>query len=51
MGKPYVCPVCGGNGYVGNGFYSSINDVYTSNTTAFETCRTCSGRGIVWSSD
>ena len=39
------CPVCGGKGMVGVGFYSQINS--TANTCE-ETCRSCGGTGIVW---
>ena len=44
---PFICPVCGGRGKVGIGFYEKVS------TTAAEevTCRTCQGQGIVWRPD
>jgi len=39
------CPVCGGRGTVGPGFYSEISS--TANTCE-ETCRACNGRGVLW---
>ena len=49
MSKPYRCPVCGGTGLVPNGFYRSLIGKSDSTSTAPETCRSCSGCGIVWS--
>jgi hypothetical protein len=45
---PYCCPVCGGNGMVAGGFYNQIGGVWSTGGTATETCRACSGTGIVW---
>lgn len=45
---PHCCPVCGGNGQVPNGFYNQTGGKWASSSTAPETCRTCSGSGIVW---
>lgn len=44
------CPVCGGSGFVDNPFYISTNNIgnKSSNSTAFVTCRTCQGTGIVF---
>lgn len=47
--KPHRCPVCGGNGKVDNGFYNQTTGNWASTSTAFETCRSCGGTGIVWS--
>jgi len=41
--KPFKCPVCEGKGEVYKGFY-------TNNYTDSEVmCRSCIGKGIVWS--
>lgn len=45
---PHTCPICGGNGIVPNGFYSSLNETYTVISTAPEKCKSCNGTGIVW---
>lgn len=46
--KPYCCPVCGGRGTVPNGFYD-VGYPYGSGTSALpETCRSCTGTGVVW---
>jgi len=40
---PHVCPVCSGRGNVPSGFY------YGGTTTnAFEECRACNGKGVLW---
>jgi len=44
---PVVCPVCGGNGLVTQGFYNQTSGQWSTSTTAPETCRTCGGTGIV----
>jgi hypothetical protein len=41
--RPFVCPVCGGTGDVAAGFYRE-DSTQTS-------CRSCSGTGVVWSTD
>lgn len=46
--NPYVCPVCGGNGLVNQGFYNQTSGQWGASTTLPETCRTCGGTGIVW---
>jgi hypothetical protein len=46
--SPYKCPVCGGNGLVPNGFYSQTGGKWWSTSTTPETCKSCSGTGIVW---
>jgi len=46
--NPYVCPVCGGNGLVNQGFYNQTSGQWSTSTTLPETCRTCGGTGIVW---
>lgn len=46
--KPYCCPVCLGRGHVGNSFYKSTGDSWTSSSTEFETCKSCDGSGVVW---
>lgn len=45
---PHKCPVCGGNGIVPNGFYSTVTGYITSSSVTPEMCRTCNGTGIVW---
>ena len=45
---PHRCPVCDGRGLLSAGFYSQ--GASTSDTTAWEACRSCSGGGIVWAS-
>lgn len=40
MNQPYKCPVCKGKGGMPSGFYGTAPGA--------ETCRTCSGAGIVW---
>lgn len=45
---PYRCPVCGGNGLVQSGFYSSATGYWTSSSASTtETCRSCFGKGYV----
>ena len=39
----YVCPVCNGRGFVDAGFYDGA-----SATLQTTTCRSCSGKGIVF---
>ena len=46
--RPYVCPVCGGNGLVAQGFYAQTSGQWTSTSTAPITCRSCQGTGVVW---
>ena len=47
------CPVCGGNGLVPNGFYSTTSQyeegslTWVSYSTEPETCRPCAGKGYV----
>lgn len=45
---PHRCPVCSGCGNVPLGFYTGF-PMRDANTTAeVETCRACSGRGVLW---
>ena len=46
--SPFVCPICGGNGQVQNGFYRQIGGQWLSSDCTPETCRSCNGTGIVW---
>lgn len=46
--KPYICPVCLGNGLVPNGFYNQTSGCWSTTSTTPEICRTCKGTGIVW---
>ena len=46
------CPVCGGNGQVPQGFYTTTNKQYgalywSSGETNSEICRSCGGKGYV----
>ena len=45
---PFTCPVCGGNGMVPNGFYRQTSGQWSSGDLSNETCRSCSGSGVVW---
>jgi len=45
---PYICPVCGGNGLVANGFYNQIGGEWSTTSITPEQCRSCNGTGIVW---
>lgn len=54
--SPYKCPVCDGIGTVPEGFYNrpptvdwNPPHVGTSSVPVRETCRSCAGRGILWS--
>ena len=44
--QPYVCVVCSGRGSVPANFYNDAS--LTSFSTARETCRSCSGTGVLW---
>lgn len=46
--NPYRCPVCGGNGLVPNGFYSSTSGQWSTTSTSPETCKSCSGKGYIF---
>lgn len=50
MSTPYVCPVCVGRCTVPGGFYSFVTDSLTA-IPLRETCRSCTGTGIVWRGD
>ena len=45
---PHICPVCGGNGLVPNGFYSQTSGNWSSINATPEKCKSCTGTGIVW---
>lgn len=45
--EPHTCPVCEGRGDVPHGFYS--NSPHSSTDATADVCRSCSGRGILWS--
>jgi hypothetical protein len=45
--QPHLCPVCAGRGNVPGGFYNGCGD-YCTGDAAAETCRACSGTGVVW---
>jgi hypothetical protein len=49
MKTPHICPVCGGNGLVPNGFYNQVGGYWSTTSLEPETCRTYHGTGIVWS--
>jgi len=44
--RAVICPVCGGNGIVDEGFYRQTSGQWTS-TGGTETCRSCGGKGWV----
>ena len=41
--EPFICPVCDGCGLVDESLYTSLP------TMERVTCKTCNGKGIVWS--
>jgi DnaJ-class molecular chaperone len=43
--RPYTCPVCAGRGTVPGGFYGAIS---AGDLLMWEECRSCSGKGLVW---
>ena len=43
-----LCPVCGGNGLVPNGFYNQYSGDWITSSVIPEMCRSCNGTGIVW---
>jgi len=45
---PHICPVCGGNGLVPNGFYMQTSGHWPTTSVTPEMCRSCNGTGIVW---
>ena len=45
---PHVCPVCGGKGFVSNGFYNHIGNTWITSYAGPEVCQSCNGTGIVW---
>jgi DnaJ-class molecular chaperone len=47
--KPHVCPICDGRGFVNSNFYNLFYTDNTVSTSSTETCRTCNGKGIIWS--
>jgi hypothetical protein len=44
---PHICPVCGGNGLVPNGFYSHTSGQWSTTSETAEQCKSCIGRGII----
>ena len=50
MRKPFVCPVCGGNGLVTRGFYNQTSGNWSTTDITPEPCRSCD-KGIVWGDD
>lgn len=46
---PHKCPVCSGNGLVPNGFYSQTSGQWSSTSTEPEQCRSCDGKGVIFS--
>jgi DnaJ-class molecular chaperone len=46
--KPYLCPVCGGRGFVSVGFYQSVmSPCYWTSSIGTEPCRSCGGTGVI----
>jgi len=41
------CPVCNGNGLVGEGFYNQVSGQWSTTNTNFEKCRSCNGKGHI----
>lgn len=49
--QPHRCPVCDGRGLVPVGFYLMVGGMGGGTTsTGPETCRSCTGNGIIWGS-
>ena len=46
--KPYMCPVCCGNGLVPNGFYNTVSGLGSTTSITPETCRSCNGTGVIF---
>jgi hypothetical protein len=46
--KPYTCPVCGGTGFVQQGFYSQTSGTWSTTSISTEKCRSCGGTGVLW---
>ena len=42
-----ACPVCGGRGWMEAGFFTGMT---MATSLAPETCRPCSGTGLIWRS-
>jgi DnaJ-class molecular chaperone len=51
ISRPFICPVCSGNGFVPNGFYNQTSGCWSSTSLEPEVCRSCNGTGIVWSNN
>ena len=46
---PHKCPVCNGRGTVSAGFYQPEEQGrYTLSSLAPETCKSCKGKGVIW---
>lgn len=46
---PYKCPVCNGRGTMPNGFYMGTQGQWSTTNASPEQCRSCNGKGIIWS--
>lgn len=44
---PHRCPVCGGNGLVPRGFYSTVTGQSSTTDATPEICRACQGKGYI----
>lgn len=42
------CPICEGTGFVQGGFYNAVPGGLKISVTSTETCRNCSGTGVVY---
>lgn len=51
MSRPYCCPVCLGKGVMPSRFYRTPSQWTTSDGGIPVGCRSCGGRGIVWSAE
>ena len=45
---PHKCPVCNGVGKVPIGYYNANQRFSTTSSATPETCKSCSGKGIVY---
>ena len=49
MKIPFKCPVCEGRGIVPPHFYDGYYGTFVSTNTACDSCRSCTGSGIIFS--